>query len=146
MLFRFFCLYYNVRKGIVMNTDYCMTATQLLWDGMTTSKDVSRANHQKMARYFDFVDATEQTALEAARAHYDVQRYRTLVLLAEQNYVQHKYAVDQIHSRVKAGVARGVDLEQSSARLALAESNLVTERANLHDVTERYRPSGENIL
>ncbi|MBK7617614.1 MAG: TolC family outer membrane protein [Burkholderiales bacterium] len=120
-------------------TGMALTATQLLWDGMTTSKDVSRANHQKMARYFDFVDATEQTALEAARAHYDVQRYRTLVLLAEQNYVQHKYAVDQIQSRVKAGVARGVDLEQSSARLALAESNLVTERANLHDVTERYR-------
>jgi len=120
-------------------TGVALTATQLLWDGMTTSKDVSRANHQKMARYFDFVDATEQTALEAARAHYDVQRYRTLVLLAEQNYVQHKYAVDQIQSRVKAGVARGVDLEQSGARLALAESNLVTERANLHDVTERYR-------
>lgn len=116
-----------------------LTATQLLWDGWATSRDIGRANHQKMARYFDFVDATEQTALEAARAHYDVQRYRTLVLLAEQNYVQHKYAVDQIQSRVKAGVARGVDLEQSNARLALAESNLVTERANLHDVTERYR-------
>ena len=92
-----------------------------------------------MARYFDFVDATEQAALEASRAHYDVERYRKLVALAEQNYVQHKYAFEQIQSRVRAGVARGVDQEQSGARLALAESNLVTEKANLHDVTERYR-------
>jgi len=40
---------------------------------------------------------------------------------------------------VKAGVGRGVDQDQAGARLALAESNLITERANLHDVTERYR-------
>ena len=49
----------------------------------------------------------------------------------------HKYASLQIQSRVKAGVGRGVDAEQANARLALAESNLVTETANLHDVTAR---------
>jgi outer membrane protein, adhesin transport system len=59
--------------------------------------------------------------------------------LAEDNYVQHKYASLQIQSRVKAGVGRGVDAEQANARLALAESNLVTETANLHDVTARYQ-------
>jgi adhesin transport system outer membrane protein len=116
-----------------------LTATQLLWDGFVSSSEVGRTRHAKLARYFEFADATEQAALEAGRALYDVQRYRTLVALAEQNYVQHKYAFEQIQSRVKAGVARGVDQEQSAARLALAESNLVTERANLHDVTERYR-------
>lgn len=120
-------------------TGVALSATQLLWDGWTTSNDVSRSKHTKLSKYFDFVDAAEQTALETTRAYYDVQRYRTLVSLAEQNYVQHKYAFEQIQSRVKAGVTRGVDLEQSGARLALAESNLVTEKANLHDVTERYR-------
>jgi adhesin transport system outer membrane protein len=35
-------------------------------------------------------------------------------------------------------VARGVDLEQAGARLALAESNLTTETSNLHDVVARY--------
>ena len=81
----------------------------------------------------------EQTVLEAARAHFDVQRFRRLVQLAEDNYVQHRYAFLQIQSRVKAGVGRGVDLEQAGARLALAESNLATEQANLHDVTVRYQ-------
>ena len=85
------------------------------------------------------MEATEQTVLEAARAHYDVQRFRRLVQLAEDNYVQHRYAFLQIQSRVKAGVGRGVDLEQAGARLALAESNLATEQANLHDVTVRYQ-------
>jgi len=116
-----------------------LTLSQLLWDGMGTKNDVSRAGHDRLARYFEFVDVTEQTALEAARAHFDVQRFRRLVQLAEDNYVQHRYAYLQIQSRFKAGVGRGVDLEQAGARVALAESNLTTEVANLHDVVARYQ-------
>ncbi len=121
------------RSGIALN------ATQLLWDGLNTRNEVGRLGHEKLTRYFEFLDVSEQTALEAVRAHIDVQRYRRLVKLAEDNYVQHKYASLQIQSRVKAGVGRGVDAEQANARLALAESNLVTETANLHDVTARYQ-------
>jgi outer membrane protein, adhesin transport system len=116
-----------------------LTLTQLLWDGMGTKNEVARAGHDQLARYFELVDVTEQTAIEAARAHYDVQRFRSLVKLAEDNYVQHRYAFLQIQSRFKAGVGRGVDLEQAGARVALAESNLSTEVANLHDVSARYQ-------
>jgi adhesin transport system outer membrane protein len=116
-----------------------LNLTQLLWDGLGTSSDVARFGHDRLSRYFELIDTTEQTALEAARAHYDVQRFRRLVQLAEDNYVQHRYAYLQIQSRFKAGVGRGVDLEQAGARVALAESNLTTEVANLHDVTMRYQ-------
>ena len=116
-----------------------VSLTQLLWDGMGTKNDVARAGHEQLARYFELVDVTEQTAIEAAKAHYDVQRYRRMVLLAEDNYVQHRYAFLQIQSRFKAGVGRGVDLEQAGARVALAESNLTTELSNLHDVNARYQ-------
>jgi adhesin transport system outer membrane protein len=115
-----------------------LSLTQLLWDGLGTAREVERTGHEKLSRYFELLDVTEQTALEAVRAAYDVQRMRRLVQLAEDSYVQHKYATLQIQSRFKAGVGRGVDLEQSNARLALAESNLGTEVANLHDVTARY--------
>jgi outer membrane protein, adhesin transport system len=116
-----------------------VSLTQLLWDGLATQNDVARAGHEQLARYFELVDATEQTAVEAAKAHYDVQRYRRMVTLAEDNYVQHRFAFLQIQSRYKAGVGRGVDLEQAAARVALAESNLTTELANLHDVNTRYQ-------
>ena len=125
--------------------------SQLLWDGLATHHEVERLGHAKLERYFDFLDATEQFGMEAAKAYYDVVRYRKLVALAEDNYIQHKYSFDQVQSRVNAGVGRGVDLEQVVARVALAESNLVTERANLHDVTERYVrivgsvPPAENV-
>ncbi len=116
-----------------------LSLTQLLWDGLATQNEVGRLGHEKLARYFEVLDVTEQTALETARAYYDVLRYRRLVTLAEDSYVQHRSAFNQIQSRVKAGVGRGVDLEQAGARLALAESNLSTEVANLHDVSARYQ-------
>lgn len=119
-------------------TGVSLALTQVLWDGLAGYHDRRRADHSRLVRYFELVDTTEQVALEALRAYYDVARYRELVRLAEDNYVQHKAFFDQIQSRFKAGVSRGVDLEQAAARLALAESNLNTEVANLHDVTARY--------
>lgn len=115
-----------------------LSASQILWNGMATSKEVSRLGHARLTRYFEFLGATEETALEATRAYLDVERYRKLVSLAEDNYVQHKYAFDQLQTKFKAGVGRGADAEQANARLALAESNLTTEQANLHDVSARY--------
>ena len=120
------------RRGVAL------TLTQLLWDGLGTQREIDRFGHDRLARYFDLLEATEQTTLEATRALYDVQRFQRLVALAEDNYVQHRYASKQIQSRFSAGVGRGVDLEQANARLALAESNLTTESANLHDVMARY--------
>lgn len=116
-----------------------LSITQLLWDGLATRNEVGRLGHERLARYFEVLEASEQTTLEVARAYYDVLRFRRLVQLAEDSYVQHKSAFNQIQSRVRAGVGRGVDLEQAGARLALAESNLSTEVSNLHDVSARYQ-------
>ena len=115
-----------------------LSATQILWDGMATRQEVTRLDHARLTRYFEFLSTTEETALEATRAYLDVERYRKLVSLAEDNYVQHKYAFDQLQTKFKAGIGRGVNAEQANARLALAESNLTTELANLHDVSARY--------
>ena len=120
-------------------TGVSLVLNQLIWDGMASAKDVGRLKREQRARWFELADTSEQTALEAVRAHVDVLRYRRLVQLAEDSYVQHRYAHGQLLSRVQAGVGPGVDLEQAAARLALAESNLTTETANLHDVTARYQ-------
>lgn len=126
------------RNATLNDQGVAVSVTQVLWSGLSTRNEVERLNHASKTRYFELMDAVEQTTLDVARAHFDVMRYRKLVTLAEDNYVQHRHAYTQIQSRVKAGVSRGVDLEQAAARLALAESNLTTENANLHDVTVRY--------
>lgn len=113
--------------------------TQMLWDGLGTRNEVARLGHAKLTRYYELLDAADNAALEAARAYLDVVRYRKLVVLAEENYVQHRSVYEQIQRKVQAGAGRRVDFEQAAGRLALAESNLITESANLHDVTARYQ-------
>ncbi len=120
-------------------TGVALTLNQLIWDGMGTFRDVTRTQRERTARWYELADATEQTALEAARAHYDVLRYRELVALAEENYVQHRTLYGQLSAKAGAGVGRGVDMEQANARLALADSNLINETSNLHDVSARYQ-------
>lgn len=115
-----------------------LTLTQMVYDGFYTKNEVARLGYSKLARYYDLLDASESAALEAVRDYGDVLRYRELVRLAKENYVQHKQIHDQIAERAGAGVGRRVDLEQATGRLALAESNLLTEVSNLHDVSARY--------
>ena len=115
-----------------------MSITQLLWDGQALTSQIRRLDHDRQTRWFELLDVSELTALDAVHAYIDVARFRRLVELAEDSYVDHRFYYEQIQSRFRAGVGRGVDLEQAAARVALAESNLTTETSNLHDVVSRY--------
>jgi adhesin transport system outer membrane protein len=112
---------------------------QMIFDGFGTSSEVKRLGHANRVRYYELQSAMQNTTLEFIRAYIDTLRYRELSQYAKENYVVHKQLFDRIQERVSAGVARKVDLEQASGRLALAEANLLTESTNLHDVTARIQ-------
>lgn len=115
-----------------------LTLNQILFDGLFTVNEVSRLGAAKLTRYYELLAASETAALEAMRAYADVVRYRELVESATQNYVEHKQSTVLVEERANSGVGRRVDVEQANGRLALAESNLLTELTNLHDVSARY--------
>lgn len=129
----------NLPESSFSHNNVTASLSQLLFDGFATRNEVRRQGYNKLSRYFDLLDASETTALDASRAYYDVLRYRKLVKLAEENYAQHKNLFDLMEQRAKVGVGRRVDFEQAGGRLALAESNLLTEISNLHDVSARYQ-------
>ena len=112
---------------------------QMIFDGFATSNDVKRLGHASRVRYYELQSAMQSITLEFLRTYIDSLRYRELSQFAKDNYVVHKQLFDRIQERVTAGVARKVDLEQASGRLALAEANLLTEMTNLHDVTARMQ-------
>lgn len=112
---------------------------QMIFDGFATNNEVKRLGHASRVRYYELQSAMQNTTLEFVRAYIDAMRYRELTQFAKDNYVVHKQLFDRIKERVTAGVARKVDLEQATGRLALAEANLLTEATNLHDVTARIQ-------
>lgn len=116
-----------------------LTLTQTLFDGFSTQSEVDRLSNAELVRYYELLDTAEQTALEAVTAYQDVRRQRELVALAQDNYQQHLDVQVQVRESAEAGVSRGADFQQIEARVAQAQSNLVNERSNLHDVTARYR-------
>lgn len=115
-----------------------VSLTQMLFDGFRVSGQVDHFKGGRLVRYYELLNTVEETAFEATRAFEDVTRERALVVLARENYSKHQDVFGQIEERVVSGVGRRVDLEQVAGRLALAETNLLTEASNLHDVTARY--------
>ena len=112
---------------------------QMIFDGFATPNEINRLGHAKRVRYYELQASMQDTTLEFMRAYIDILRYRQMAEFAKTNYVTHKQLFDKIKERVDAGVARRVDIEQASGRLALAEANLLTEMTNLHDVTARLQ-------
>jgi adhesin transport system outer membrane protein len=115
------------------------TVTQMLFDGFETRNTVATRNFEKLSQYYNLRSISETVALEAAQAYLDTLRFQQLVEYAEDNYVYHRQIYNRIRERARGGVSQGVDLQQAEARIALAESNLVTELQNLHDVQARFQ-------
>ncbi|NQD38892.1 TolC family outer membrane protein [Permianibacter sp. IMCC34836] len=118
---------------------YALVLRQMIFDGFATPAEVGRLDHLSVAAYYRWRQSAEETALEASRAFLDLLRFKELNSLAEQNLKAHETTLKQIEERVGAGVSKGVDREQAIGRLALARSNLLTERSNLQDVNTRFQ-------
>lgn len=116
-----------------------LSLTQMLFDGFETRNEVERLGRIGKVRFYEFRKTSEEIALDATQAYLDTLRYQKLVELAKENYVEHRDVYDDIKQRADSGVGRRVDLEQATARLALAEANLLTESTNLHDVSARFQ-------
>lgn len=112
--------------------------TQVLFDGFRVKNKVEQGDYAALKRYYDLNDGVEQKAFEAAQAYLDVQRYRELVRLAEANFANHQRVYNQVLQRTNQGVGNKADLSQISGRLSLAQTNLMTEQANLNDVSARF--------
>ncbi|MCL2875393.1 MAG: TolC family outer membrane protein [Betaproteobacteria bacterium] len=112
---------------------------QMIYDGFATSSEVKRMGYSRLKSYYELLNTSEIVGLEVVQAYADVQRQRELVEAAKANYATHKQLYDRLNDRAAAGVSRRVDLDQATGRLSLAESNLLTELSNLHDVSARYQ-------
>ncbi len=112
--------------------------TQVLFDGFRVKNKVEQGDYTALKKYYELNAGLEQKAFEAAQAYLDVQRYRELVKLAEANFSNHQRVYNQIQQRANQGVGNRADLSQISGRLSLAQTNLMTEQANLNDVSARF--------
>lgn len=125
-------------RGTYNTTQGQISVAENLFNGFRNQGQIEHFEGGQRVRFFELLGVVESTALEATKAFEDLSRERLLVELAKSNYTKHQEVYAQIEERTLSGVGRKVDLEQVAGRLALAESNLLVEASNLHDVTARY--------
>ena len=119
--------------------EFGLTITQMLWDGRATESEVDRQTSRVDSAKNRLSGVAEDVALSAVKAYVDVQRYREILALSEENVEKHKAIREQISKKVESGFSTQADLDQIDARLSLVEANLVAARANMLDAVSTYK-------
>lgn len=128
----------NHNKETLNYTQSELRLRQMLFDGFNTSNEVARTQAVVNSRAY-YLQATAQTvALRAIEVYLEVLKRRELLTLAKNNLQAHLRVNDQIGLRSERGVGSTADLDQSTARRALAENNLNTAEVDLQDAEANF--------
>lgn len=111
---------------------------QMLFDGFNTPNEVDRTEAVVSSRAYRLLGTSESLALRTVEVYLEVLKRREMVDLARNNLQAHQRINDQIGLRSRQGVGSTADLDQSEARLALAQNNLYTEEVNLSDAEANF--------
>ena len=112
---------------------------QNLFNGFASVYDAKRLNYASRSKLYEVENTSQIIANDTSKAYIDLVRNRTLVSLAEDNYVTLKTLYEQLKQKADAGVAKKSDVEQAQSRLSLADYNLTVEGSNLHDNEARFQ-------
>lgn len=115
-----------------------VTLTQLVWDGNATRSEVARRVSLLNSAEHSLADTYNALAFRAAEAYVDVLRNRDLVALAQDNARAHETTLRTIESKFDSGIGNRADVEQASARLALARSTVTAREGSLLEALARY--------
>ena len=110
-----------------------LSASQTLFDGFATSSEVSRQRARLESAQYGYDVVANKLALETSQAYLDVLRFGELLQLAQASLWEHHNIFDQMKLRSDKGVGSKADLDQISARLALANSNMIVAQNNFAD-------------
>ena len=112
---------------------------QNIFRGGATFAETKRQKSRVISAAYQLQGVSENTALLACRVYLNYLRAIEQDNLAKENLLIHERFYDQIKLRSQAGVDRRVDLDQITARLALAKSNLIVTQANIENAKTDYQ-------
>lgn len=112
--------------------------TQNLFEGFGTENEIKRQQHRLDAAAYQVYATANQVALDMTEAYLNLIKEEELLELAKENMLTHQKILDQIIQRREAGIGNQVEVDQATARLALAKSNLTAARNNHSDTLSRF--------
>ncbi|MCP3956025.1 MAG: TolC family protein, partial [Desulfobacterales bacterium] len=118
--------------------DATLRLTQKVYDGGETRQHVSIRKALLDSANFGIQETTQAIALNAINAHLDVYRQRVLMTLAEKDFTVHQDIFNAISEMSRAGMGNVADVTQTRARMAQAQSILITTQSDLNRAVSNY--------
>ncbi|MGB1885442.1 MAG: TolC family outer membrane protein, partial [Gammaproteobacteria bacterium] len=119
--------------------------SQLLWDGNATRSEVARRVALLNGAEHSLNDTRNAMAFRATEVYLDVLRNRELLSLARTNVDSHMKTLDNVRAKLDSGIGNRADVNQATARLALARSTVTAREGAVLEAEARYeRVVGEH--
>ncbi|WP_188149630.1 TolC family outer membrane protein [Teredinibacter waterburyi] len=118
--------------------EFGLQARQTLFDGFSSQAEVGRQKARQQSASHEAQATAERVALKTAASYLDVLRYSKLLDLTRATLWEHQNIYDQMKLRSDKGVGSKADLEQISARLSLANANMIVAQNNLADAQANF--------
>lgn len=128
----------NNRELEMTRNEASLSARQNLFEGFATRSEVRRQKARTDSAGHNKAATAEDLSLRTAEVYLNVLRQAELLDLARNSLYEHQNIHDQMVLRQRSGVGSKADLDQISARLALAQSNVIVAQNNLIDAKTNF--------
>lgn len=120
--------------------------TQNLFEGFGTIEDVRKQEARVAAAKANVLEKANQLSLQTTEAYLELLKQYDILKLAETNLKTHEDIHKKIKERTESGFGSKSEIDQSSGRVALANSNVIIQKSNYRDAMAKFkRYYGEDV-
>ena len=132
-------------SSLSQNNDYLLrneqslTLSQLLFDNFSTSNKVKAAHNQAQAAQNSVLHTSEEIAMKAVEAFFNVLLYRKHIEVITKNISDHEKIFNRINTQYNIGTGTLADVQQAQLKLATAQTELIEQQLSLESAVAVYK-------
>ncbi|EJE4197641.1 TolC family outer membrane protein [Vibrio cholerae] len=112
--------------------------SQLLFDGFSTRSNVDRLGYEAEAARLTLISRAENVSLDVVKIYLELLKAQTMLQLTERNVREHQEIYQNVLDKTQKGLSSNSDLAQIAARVATAQSSLISAQNNLFDLQTQF--------
>lgn len=113
--------------------------TQNVFNGFGTVEDVKKQEARIEAAKMSVMEKANKLSLQTTEAYLGLMKQYETLKLAEDNLKNHEGIHKKIKERTDSGFGTRSEIDQSSGRVALANSNVIIQRSNYRDALTKFK-------
>jgi adhesin transport system outer membrane protein len=113
--------------------------TQNIFEGFGTQYDIQKQIARLKSAAYGVVEQADKTALDMIETYIDLLKQKELLELSNTNVQTKQNIHNKLQERIDSGVGINSEIQQSTSRLALSQSNYVSQLNNYEDAITNFK-------